>query len=277
MTIASSDQPIVVGIDGSKHALRAAIWAADEAAHRDVPLLLTFVIAAHAKDLDEEYGKARQALHEGWLAVENTGKAVKLESTVLEGDPTEQLIEASRHAQMLCVGARGIGDSGHHDRGSTAAALAQRAYAPVAIVRRRSIDEPVLEGRWIVAALTDSPVAADVLQTAIEEAELRDAPVLALTRNSSTRAARSAHHLKRTLKEYLQEAKDDNADIQICTLPMSDHITNVLEQSAPIDQLVIVDSRDPSLVADVVGPQARAVLRHTVCSVLVLRAPRAQL
>ena len=36
----SAARPIVVGIDGSKHAIRAAVWAVDEAVSRDAQLLL---------------------------------------------------------------------------------------------------------------------------------------------------------------------------------------------------------------------------------------------
>ena len=267
----SDPRPVVVGIDGSKHGLRAALWAVDEAVHRDVPLLLTFVVDPHASDPDDEYAYARQALHEVWLAVEGTGKQAKLESTVLQGDPVEQLIEASRNAQLICVGSRHADHSRHHRQGATASALAEGAFSPVAVVRRRGLDEPSLEGRWIVAVLDESPAAATVLQTAIGEAELRDAPVLALMRGSSGDIG-SHDDLQAWLKEYLEEAKDDNADIDICTLPVSEDISNFLEQSAPIDQLVIVDSHDPLIVAEVVGREARAVLRHTVCSILVLRS-----
>jgi hypothetical protein len=46
---------------------------------------------------------------------------------------------------------------------------------------------------------------------------------------------------------------------------------SVLEQSADIDQLVIVGPTNPELVAEVVGPKARVILRDTNCSLLILR------
>ena len=39
-----TSRPIVVGIDGSKAAIRAALWAVDEAVSRDVPLRLVYAI-----------------------------------------------------------------------------------------------------------------------------------------------------------------------------------------------------------------------------------------
>jgi hypothetical protein len=48
-------------------------------------------------------------------------------------------------------------------------------------------------------------------------------------------------------------------------------MSNLLEQSATIDQLVIVGPNNPKLAAEVVGPKARTILRDTNCSLLILR------
>ena len=107
----SAVRPIVVGIDGSKHALRAAIWAVDEAVSRDAQLLLICVIDPDSQDLDRDYAFARDAIHKAWTAIEATAKPVKLESDILEGDPVTELVAMSRTAAMVCVGSRGTNDS----------------------------------------------------------------------------------------------------------------------------------------------------------------------
>ena len=48
-------RPIVVGVDGSKAAIRAALWGVDEAVSRDVPLCLLYAI---------EHGGAQEANQE---------------------------------------------------------------------------------------------------------------------------------------------------------------------------------------------------------------------
>ncbi|MGO4443372.1 universal stress protein [Mycobacterium sp. 2YAF39] len=270
----NSKLPVVVGIDGSKHAVHAALWAVDEAVDRDVPILLVCVVNPHAEDLEREYAYARHALHEAWIAAEATGEVVKLESTILQGDAVEQLREASRLGQLICVGSRGIDDSPHHEHGSTAAALAQVASTPVVVVRRRHPHKPLTDPLWIVAAVDESPGGSAVLQAAIDEATLRKAPVLALTRwpSAMTTDSDDKRDVRTRLAQYLAEAQeDDAAGVQICALPISHHIAGVLAQSANIDQLVIVDAHDPVLTAEAVGPEARKALRHTNCSVLVLR------
>ena len=136
MNYSAASLPVVAGIDGSKQAIRAAIWASDEVVTRDTQLRLFHVVDGNSIHLDRDYAFAEHILHKAWAEVEKTGKPVKLESDIRQGDPVE-LVEVSRKAKMICVGAKGTITSRHHKPGSTAAALGQSAFCPVAIVRRR--------------------------------------------------------------------------------------------------------------------------------------------
>lgn len=271
----STSPPIVVGIDGSKQAIRAAIWAADEVDGCDTPLRLLHVVDGKSADLDRDYEYAEHILHKAWVAVEKTGKQVKMESDIRQGDPLTELVEVSRNAQMICVGAKGAITSGKHKPGTTAAALGQSAFCPVAIIRRRHTRRPLPAGLWVIAALDESLASHAVLQTALDEALLRKAPVLALTpwgtEADEAGGDDSDAGLRARLRRYLDEAQDDNADVQVCALPKPDTMSNLLEQSATIDQLVIVASTNPKLVAEIVGRKARTILRDTNCSLLILR------
>src|ERR1700712_50006 len=88
---------IIVGIDGSKAGVRAAVWAVDEAVSRDIPLRLVHVIGHHADSnlhshrLDGDYAEAERITHRAWRAVEATGKPVKLEIEILRGAPAAML------------------------------------------------------------------------------------------------------------------------------------------------------------------------------------------
>ena len=267
----STSLPIVVGIDGSKQ----AIWAADEVDGRDTPLRLLHVVDGKSADADRDYEYAEHILHKAWVAVEKAGKQVKLESDIRQGDPLTELVEVSRNAQMICVGAEGAITSGKHKPGTTAAALGQSAFCPVAIIRRRHTRRPLPAGLWVIAALDESLASHAVLQTALDEALLRKAPVLALTpwgtEADEAGGDDSDAGLRARLRRYLDEAQDDNADVQVCALPKPDTMSNLLEQSATIDQLVIVAPTNPKLVAEVVGRKARTILRDTNCSLLILR------
>ena len=75
---------IVVGIDGSRAATRAALWAVDEALSRDVPLRLLYAIergdrvASNRAIAETAVGRVR-------AAIEDTGRPVKIETEIAEG------------------------------------------------------------------------------------------------------------------------------------------------------------------------------------------------
>src|SRR5947209_17402648 len=102
MTELAIPLPIVVGIDGSKAAIRTALWAVDEAVSRDAPLRL--VCAVEQGDT----GTAEIALHHARNAIEAVGKAVKIETEVAHGPAIGSLIGTSASAAMVCVGAVGL-------------------------------------------------------------------------------------------------------------------------------------------------------------------------
>lgn len=262
--------PVVVGIDGSKAAIKAALWAVDEAIARDTSLRLLCAVAAPREDAEEAFVGAEHALRDASAAVQGCGHPVKVEGEILQGDPADVLTEASRSAALVCVGWKGRHDSGDAGRGATAARVVREAHSSVAIVRRRHVHEAVGPNRWIVAVLTESPDAHAVLHTAMEEAQLRHASILALT-PWGRRSEYDGGDVRAKLDRYLEESDSDDADIQICALPRPDNMLNLLAQSADVDQLVIASAEDSRLLAELVGPPIRAVLKGTDCSVVFLR------
>jgi nucleotide-binding universal stress UspA family protein len=96
--------PVVVGIDGSDAAVRAAEWVAKEAVHHDVPLRLVYVIqtadepmaSADAYPIEENY--AESSLRAARSAVEATGLPVKIDTAVLCEDVDSALIAESKTA-----------------------------------------------------------------------------------------------------------------------------------------------------------------------------------
>lgn len=183
----TSRLPVVVGIDGSEAAIQAAEWAVDEAVSRGVPLRLVEVMPQSVEPaplasvgnlaMEREYGQT--ALRIASAAVAAGSPPVKIETAVVQGDAAAALIAESHHAAMVCVGSTGIGRFARALLGSTAAELAEAAHCPVAIIRsgqrRRKPASPL-----IVVAVSDSPGNDKVLEQAIKQAQLRDAPVLAL-------------------------------------------------------------------------------------------------
>lgn len=268
--------PVMVGIDGSTASVRAAVWAADEAAARDTVLDLIYVVdPAREQDLDDAMAVARHALHRAWKAITKSDKHVKVESEILQGNPVLELADAAQRAALICIGHKGAKDSAPMSRGSTASGLARMAPTTVAVVRRRHTHRRPSFHRWIVAVLDESAASHAVLQTALDEAVLREAPVLALTAWSTNHSGESesftkAGGIRAKMDRYLRDAQKDPADVQLCALPMPDDLTNLLEQSASIEQLFVVGSGRHDFVDQLTGARARKAMRGTNCSVLVV-------
>jgi nucleotide-binding universal stress UspA family protein len=180
MSSIQSGPAVVVGIDGSRAAIHAALWAVDEAVSRDIPLRLVSVIdplqgSGGAVD-DIRNTVARAALFDAYRAVDATGKPVKIETEVLWGRPLTKLMEESRTAAMICVGSIGLNHACRGE-GTVAAALAGSALCLVAVIHRPPGVSASPQVRSI-AAEVDNGV---VLHHAFEEARLRGVPLHAIS------------------------------------------------------------------------------------------------
>lgn len=259
--------PVVVGIDGSKAAVRAAFWAAEEATSRSVPLRLVTVLSGCSEDPFTTAAVASAELSRIKAALQAYEPALEVECDVLNGDPGDVLAETSRSARLLCVGWKGTHNSGPGRRGSTAAMLARTAKSSVAIVHRRHAHHPVGPHRWVVAICDDRRDSTGLLQTAGAEARSRAASILALSpwpaesdRTADIRAALAATAGNGAPKDMLR-----------CVLPRPDDIVDLLALSAQIDQLVIVWPDDPALINQLLSSRSTDILRETDCTLLILR------
>ncbi|CAN5665019.1 universal stress protein [soil metagenome] len=268
-------RPVIVGIDGSKGAIEAAIWAIDEALDLDTSLRLVYVIDAAATDHPEaDYRRARLALREAQAAVEATGQPVRVGSAIVCGNPAEALVEASRDTPLVCLGATGMRNSAPDGDGATGTTIAEAAFGPVAIVRHRYVPSE----RWVVAVLDESPVSAGVLRTAMDEARRRHSPLLVLTSWPTHALVPGAGgtDFRAEIDRLLDESDQNATDVHVSAERLSPNLTQLLAQTVDIDQLVIVGRNNPELITELIGPQARSLLSHTNCSVMVFRdAPNA--
>jgi nucleotide-binding universal stress UspA family protein len=185
MNESPTPRPIVVGIDGSKAAIRAALWAVDEAVSRDVPVRLLYAIehrdtvAADSEAAARELATAETAVRRAVTAIEATGQPVKIETEIVQGPPIGSLIGASAFAAMVCVGAVGLRQFRPVRVGDTAAALALSSQCPVAIICEPH-NQPRQPVPRIVVEVDKSPDNDVLLGVAMEEARLRDATVEAI-------------------------------------------------------------------------------------------------
>ena len=140
---------IIVGVDGSDHSRLALAWAMREAAQHHAPLTVMSVRPAPVRpatrifwavpDYPEDSHNlevARTAVQEFTDKVANEiGETVpEITVSVSEGDPAEELIKASRDADLLVVGSRGSGGFAKLLVGSVSSQVTHHAACPVVIV-----------------------------------------------------------------------------------------------------------------------------------------------
>lgn len=143
------DRPtIVVGIDGSDHAQEALSWAAAEARRRGARLVVLHAWHVPAMALTGPHAAAvfaesatfdragARAVDEALAGVDTVG--LEVEAQVVRSTPAHALVEASRDADLVVIGSRGLGGFAGMLLGSVGQQLAHDSAAPVVIVPRRA-------------------------------------------------------------------------------------------------------------------------------------------
>jgi nucleotide-binding universal stress UspA family protein len=255
---------VVVGIDGSDAAIAAALWAADEAIARDVPLRLIYaadVAAAHPRgDFRPRITEAESLFRAAETAVAAAGKTVKVATAAVGAGPRPGLITESRSAKMLCVGSVGVGRAGHVP-GSTAAALANAGFCPVAIIRP-DVTTPAADGGWIAVSIDSSPDSDLIIENGFAEARLRHAPLLALGTGLVVNGCDQLDH-------RLDAWRDRYPDVRVRAVPAPDGVAEFVSTSPEPVQLAVIGSGQVAPLMRFFPAAAISIVDW--CSVLVVR------
>lgn len=127
--------PVVAGVDGSPGSLEALTLAFEEAALRDVPLVAVCA-------LTDEPGRlgGAQRMEDGFARLMTSREKEHPEIAVLRqvtfGTPRSALLTAAVEAQLVVVGARGLGGLEGMSLGSVSGALVHHSPCPVAVVHQ---------------------------------------------------------------------------------------------------------------------------------------------
>ncbi len=137
-----SNNHVVVGIDGSETSKIALKWAA-----RLAPSLGATIHAIVAWEYPIIFGleggiprewkpdeNAKEVLNASIEEVFGKNRPAGLQGSISQGHPTFVLLDASKDAQMLIVGSRGLGGFAGLLLGSVSSACAEHAKCPVLVV-----------------------------------------------------------------------------------------------------------------------------------------------
>ncbi|HEY6310741.1 MAG TPA: universal stress protein [Streptosporangiaceae bacterium] len=140
---------ILVGVDGSDHSRQALTWAIHEASQRHVPLTVLAVRPPAARPAtqifwniptleqdkhDPELARAQVQTWADKVANEAGGPLPGITVEVVTGDPAEELIRASRDADLLVLGSRGSGGFAKLLLGSVTSKVVHHAVSPTVVV-----------------------------------------------------------------------------------------------------------------------------------------------
>jgi nucleotide-binding universal stress UspA family protein len=183
---------ILVAIDGSSESDAAVRWAADEAAMRHAPITLMHVVVPvvtswPVRSLQADFNEwqednARQVIeHAKKMLRADVGEAAvsDLHSQIEHAYVVPALVSASKDAEMVVVGSRGLGAVGRAVLGSTSGGLLRHAHCPVAVIHADEAQAPDRTSP-VLLGIDGTPASEAATAVAFEEASRRHVDLVAL-------------------------------------------------------------------------------------------------
>lgn len=273
---ASVSGTVVVGVDGSEHADRAARWAAVQAACENRPL----VVVSAGDQATEQVARAVEIVRATHPDLAVTGSPV-------DGDAREVLIDASAGAHLLVVGSRGRGTVRSLLLGSVSGTVSAQAGCPVVVCRPPS-EDPTHAG--VVVGADGTSESVPVLEFAFRHAALHRLPLTVLHSFWDAAAAVGQYREARGLPTEGPELDDLRATLSESIAGLTERypdvpVTLTLKHGFADEALtprhggwdMIVVGRHPmtSLARILTGSVATAVVERARATVAVVPVPPA--
>ena len=279
---------VVVGADGSEPSLRAVRWAAQEAAMRAAGLTVCCVAVAGTDEQPMLWDgqqlvliPADDVLRRAIRVATDTTAEVAVAGDVLRGDPAYQLLVRAREAELLVVGARGLGAFVGLLVGSVSEHVAGRADCPVVVVRgEASPDLPVLVG------VDGSAANQAAVGFAFAAAARRGVELVALSAAEPewVRPAVGSpglpvvdvdgveHAARARLDDALRQWTDRYLDLPVRRVAVPGGAARALIEASSRAGLAVVGSRGHGTLSGVfLGSVSRHLMRHADCPVAIVR------
>ena len=283
---------IVVGVEGSAGAAEALRWAVAEGELHNAEVIAVTAwgfldqhqrIVAERFDTSDGQDEALATLRTSITDAVGPALARNVRAEAACDLPPRALLHAADRADLLVVGARGLGGLRGLLMGSVSQHCLHQTTKPIAIVRARADASPARDNELVVVAVDGSPAAQGALRWALMEGRSRKAavkvihawefplasyyPVPDTTIDPATYAASS----RRLLREALaaENVIDLPDDIEARSV-LGDAATVILEEAQNAD-LVVVGSRGLGGVMSIaLGSVALRVSQHADCPVVVI-------
>ncbi|PBC40071.1 universal stress protein [Rhodococcus sp. ACS1] len=295
MSVLAQHQSIIVGVDGSERAMRAAVWAAAVARQKSVPLLLAHVLPSpgyhyseaallYQNEFAEEVERsAHEILDRAGRRVASAFPDVTVSTSTLPGPAGPALAGLSTHAELVVVGSTGAGAMASLVTGSTVMQVVNRAHCPVVVFRSES-SSTVPDHRPVVVGVDGSELSSLAINTAVEFAATFEVPLLAIHGWGAGDIAGRDTALKMVnwavveeeqsvlMAENLAGWREKFPDLQLTTIIEQANPAELILEYARDAQLVVVGSHGHNRLAGaLMGSTSQNLLHHVACPLMICR------
>ena len=282
--------PIVVGVDASPTSEPALRWAITEASTRRIPLKLvsawnpSFDIDALGLATREVEDHCRAVLDHAREQVDATDPTIPVTTTTYIGPAQTALIAASRDADTVVVGSRGLRPLRALLIGATSLEVAAHAECPAVLVRETTAPRP---GGRVVVGVDGSPQSAEAVAYGFSYASAHGVGLTVLhafqveyvagvisdlsAEDSRTRAAQEELVLT---AEAVAGWREKYPDVDATTVTSRAHPVDALVEASESAALVVIGGhRRGRIGGALLGGVGHGILHRAHCPVAVVRAP----
>jgi len=283
MTMSPVAGSLVVAVDGSDHADRAVVWAAEQAALEGRRLVVMHCLGgwrgvpewmalwnADGDTLPEVVDSAgRDIVEAAAQLAKRTSPQIEVNPIVVDLDPRDALIEASTQAHTIVVGTHGRSIWGRVALGSVSSATSQHASCPVVIIGHPPVDAP---RAGVLVGAEGTAESIPVIEFAFRFASQRALPLtvvhcywdivgeMAQGRHVAT-TEEGVSELRLVLSESVAGLAEKFPDVHVDLQLARGLVDVVLTEDEPARDLIVVGRSQRSLWARLLdGSVAAAVL-----------------
>lgn len=284
---------IVVGIDDSPAARVAVQWAAREAALRNIPLTLVYAISPEVSTwlrtplpagvLRWQQDHGRRLIDGALKVVEEaaaSGGPAAVHTEILASGAAPTLIDLSKEAEMVVMGAQGSGRWPGRLLGSVSSALLRHAHCPVAIVHEEDPSIFAASQSPVLVGIDGSPASEVGTAIAFDEASRRRVGLVALHAWSDLDVSEwpgidwpaTQSMAEEVLAERLAGWQEQYPDVQVTRVVVQAQPARRLVEASSEAQLIVVGSRGRGGFAGMlVGSVGETVAQMAPVPVIVAR------
>ncbi len=293
-----NEAEIVVGIDGSKSAENALLWAAAEAQRRGVRLVIAYSGDAEPMpeaDSDRPAPFGRALLTDAAELVLDSGIDCQLRTVTRDESAVAMLTKLGEHAELLVVGAHGLARTNGTSLGSVAYRVAAHAPCPVAVIGQRpastqpflEFDHAFTDTRPVGVGITSSPSGAPAVEFAFAEAALRHVAVNAVhswaeidwSEVSGTATLYRAGHDFRSYHEQrlaslLAPFRKRYPEVVVRSIVTGDPVSVCLADASEVSSMLVLGCRHRGgRLISRLGPTSTRLIYVARCPVVVVGHP----